>query len=81
MKAISTTKFETNQSAALLLILPSRLLAPTITIALLLLLLVLSVLTLTMNTTPAPAAGIYLPAFIVDITDFQEPTLELTLQQ
>ena len=42
---------------------------------LLLLTLVSSVLSLTMNTTPA--AGIYLPPFIVDISDIQEPALEL----
>ena len=44
--------------------------------ALLLLLLVLSVLSLTMST--IPAAGTYLPPFIVDIPDIQEPALELT---
>ena len=60
----------------MLLLLPSLLLAPTITIALLLLLLVSSVLPLIMSTTPA--AGIYLPPFIIDIPDSQEPALELT---
>ena len=75
-KTVSTTKFETNQVAASLLLLPSLLLAPTITIILLLLLLVSSVLTLTMNTTPS--TEIYLTPFIADIPDFQEPTLELT---
>ena len=44
--------------------------------ALLLLLLVSSMLSLKMNTTPA--AGTYLPPFIVDISDIQEPALELT---
>ena len=71
-----STRFETNQVTALLLLLPSLLLSPTITMALLLLLLVSSVLSLTMNTTPA--AGIYLPPFIVDISDIQEPAVELT---
>ena len=75
-KTVPTTKFETNHVAALLLLLPSLLLAPTITIALLLLLLVSSVLTLTTSTTLA--VGIYLPPFIIDIPDSQEPALELT---
>ena len=68
-----STKFEPNQVTASLPLLPSLLLTPTLIIALIRLPLVLSVLSLTINTNPA--AEKYLPSFIVDTSDIQEPAL------
>ena len=75
-KTVSTTKSKTNQVAALLLLLPLLLPVPTIIITILVVLLMSSVLPLIISTTPA--AEIYLPPFIIDIPDSQEPALELT---